>query len=44
VIFEIDRRPIASSEQAAEALHTNQPNGHLLRVRGNGGTRFVTVK
>ncbi|HEY2899430.1 MAG TPA: trypsin-like peptidase domain-containing protein [Polyangia bacterium] len=44
VIFEIDRKPVNSSEQAAEALHSAGPNGHLLRVRGNGGTRFVTVK
>ena len=44
VIFEIDRRAIGSSEQATEALRSAQPNGHLLRVRGNGGTRFVTVK
>ncbi len=44
VIFEIDRKPINSSEQAAEALRASAPNGHLLRVRGNGGTRFVTVK
>ncbi|HXI57754.1 MAG TPA: trypsin-like peptidase domain-containing protein [Polyangia bacterium] len=44
VIFEIDRKPIATSEQAAEALRAPQPNGHLLRVRGNGGTRFVTIK
>ncbi|HEX3693764.1 MAG TPA: trypsin-like peptidase domain-containing protein [Polyangia bacterium] len=44
VIFEIDRKPVSSSEQAAEALHSAGPNGHLLRVRGNGGTRFVTVK
>jgi serine protease Do len=44
VIVEIDRTPIASSEQAVEALRVSKGNGHLLRVRGAGGTRFVTVK
>jgi serine protease Do len=44
VIVEVDRAPVASSEQAVEALHAGQKSGHLLRVRGAGGTRFVTVK
>ena len=44
VIVEVDRRPVASSEQAIEALRAPQKNGHLLRVRGASGTRFVTVK
>ena len=45
VIVEVDRTPVASSEQAVEALRAARGNGgHLLRVRGAGGTRFVTVK
>jgi serine protease Do len=45
VIVEIDRAPVASSEQAVEALRVSRGGaGHLLRVRGAGGTRFVTVK
>jgi serine protease Do len=44
VIVEVDRRPVASSEQAVEALRSGQKNGHLLRVRSASGTRFVTVK
>jgi len=45
VIVEVDRAPVASSEQAVEALRASRGNGgHLLRVRGAGGTRFVTVK
>ena len=45
VIVEVDRAPVASSEQAVEALRASRGNGgHLLRVRGVGGTRFVTVK
>jgi serine protease Do len=43
IIVEVDRAPVASSEQAIEALRAPR-NGHLLRVRGAGGTRFVTVK
>jgi serine protease Do len=45
VIVEVDRTPVASSDQAVEALRASRGNGgHLLRVRGAGGTRFVTVK
>jgi serine protease Do len=44
VIVEIDRTPVASSEQAVAALRAPSGNGHLLRVRGASGTRFVTVK
>jgi len=44
VIVEVDRRPVATSEQAIDALRAPQKNGHLLRVRGASGTRFVTVK
>ena len=44
VIVEVDRRPVASADEAVAALRTPQKTGHLLRVRGAGGTRFVTVK
>jgi serine protease Do len=44
VVVEVDRRPVNSSEEAVSALRTPQKNGHLLRVRGGGGTRFVTIK
>jgi serine protease Do len=43
VIVEVDRKAVASSEQAVEALRASQ-GSHLLRVRGAGGTRFVTIK
>ena len=29
---------------SVEALRASQKNGHLLRVRGASGTRFVTIK
>jgi serine protease Do len=44
VIVEVDRNPVASSDQAVEALRAARGGGHLLRVRGAGGTRFVTIK
>jgi serine protease Do len=44
VIVEVDRRPVGSSEEAVTALRSAQKNGHLLRVRGANGTRFVTIK
>lgn len=44
VIVEVDRKPVASSEEAVSALRAQQKVGHLLRVRSGAGTRFVTVK
>jgi len=45
VIVEIDRRPVGSADEAVAALHgASKSGGHLLRVRGPNGTRFVTVK
>ena len=44
VIVEVDRKPVSSSEEAVSALQGPQKNGHLLRVRGASGSRFVTIK
>jgi serine protease Do len=43
IILEIDRRPVASAEDASAALRAPRRGGHLLRVRGAAGTRFVTL-
>jgi serine protease Do len=43
-IVEVDRRPVTSADEAIAALRSDARNGHLLRVRGASGTRFVTVK
>jgi serine protease Do len=43
VILEIDRRAVASADDAAAALQAPRKGGHLLRVRGGAGTRFVTL-
>jgi serine protease Do len=45
VVVEVDRRAVSTADEAIEALRsTAQKNGHLLRVRGPSGTRFVTVR
>ena len=44
VIVEVDRHPVSTADEAIQALRAPQKNGHLLRVRGASGTRFVTVK
>jgi serine protease Do len=44
VIVEVDRKPVGSSDDAVNGLRAPQKSGHLLRIRGAGGTRFVTVK
>jgi serine protease Do len=43
VIVEVDRRPVTSAEDAVAALHAAHAGGHLVRVRGQGGARFITV-
>jgi serine protease Do len=43
VILEIDRKAIGSVDQAVAALRAPRDGGHLLRVRGNQGIRFVTM-
>ncbi len=40
-IVEIDRKPVATAEEAVAALNGKQ--FHLLRVRGPQGVRFVTL-
>jgi serine protease Do len=43
VILEVDRHPVTTAEEATDILGTARKGGHLLRLRGPGGTRFVTV-
>ena len=43
VILEIDRQPVTSADQAATALAMPRSGGHLLRVRGPAGIRFITL-
>ncbi len=43
VIVEVDRKPVATAEEARAALRAPRKGGHLLRIRGPGGARFVTL-
>ncbi len=43
VIVEVDRKPVASVEEATAALRAPRPAGHLVRVRGASGARFATI-
>ena len=43
VIVEVDRKPVASADDAVRALTTNRAGGHLLRVRRGDVAMFVVV-
>lgn len=43
VLVEVDRQSVDSAEAAANAVTQPRVNGHLLRVVGEHGVRFVTV-
>ncbi|MEP6653943.1 MAG: trypsin-like peptidase domain-containing protein [Myxococcales bacterium] len=43
VIVEIDRKPVSSADEAVAALRTPRNGGHLIRVRGPSGARFITI-
>jgi len=43
VILEIDRRPVANADEAAELLRSPRKGGHLVRLRNAAGTRFVRI-
>jgi serine protease Do len=43
VVIEVDRKAVSSAEEAVTALRIPRPGGHLVRVRGPAGARFITV-
>jgi serine protease Do len=43
VVVEVDRQPVATAEAAATAVQQPRANGHLMRVMGESGSRFVTL-
>ncbi|MEO5770232.1 MAG: PDZ domain-containing protein, partial [Polyangia bacterium] len=43
VIVEVDRKPVSSSDEAVAALRAPRNGGHLIRVRGPSGARFITI-
>src|SRR5262245_31801239 len=43
VILEVDRQRVTTAEEAAAALGAPKSGGHLVRIRGASGTRFITL-
>jgi Do/DeqQ family serine protease len=43
IILEVDRQRVTTAEEAASALGAQRSGGHLVRIRGAGGTRFITL-
>ncbi len=43
VILEIDRQRVATADDAAAALAASRKGGHLVRVRGANGLRYITL-
>jgi len=43
VILEVDRQRVTTAEEAASALSAPRGGGHLVRIRGASGTRFITL-
>lgn len=43
VVVEVDRQPVATAEAAATAVQQPRASGHLVRVVGEHGSRFVTL-
>ena len=43
VILEIDRQRITTADEAAAALAAPRAGGHLVRIRGAAGIRFITL-
>jgi serine protease Do len=44
IIVEVNRKAVANAEQAAALLQEKRVGGHLLRVRGPQGSRYVTIR
>ena len=43
VILEVNRKPVSSAQEAAEAFRANAGQTLLLKVRRGAGTRMVTI-
>ncbi len=43
VILDVDRRPVSSADDATRLLDGGRAGGHLVRVYGRSGIRFVMV-
>ena len=43
IILEVDRQRITTAEEAVAAFAAPKTGGHLVRIRGATGTRFITL-
>ena len=43
IILEVDRQRITTAEEALAACAAPKAGGHLVRIRGATGTRFITL-
>ena len=43
ILAEVDRHAVTTADAASTVLQAPRKGGHLLRVRGGAGTRFVTI-
>jgi serine protease Do len=43
VLIEVDRKPVASADEAARLLAVDRPGGHLLRVRRGDAAMFLVI-
>jgi S1-C subfamily serine protease len=43
VILDVERRPVASADDASRLLGDGRSGAHLLRVYGRFGVRFVMI-
>jgi serine protease Do len=43
VILEVDRERVTTADAAVAALSAPRKGGHLVRLRGANGTRFITL-
>jgi serine protease Do len=43
VIVEVDRQRVTTAEEALAALGASRSGPHLVRIRGAGGSRFITL-
>ncbi len=43
IILEVDRQRVTTAEEAVAAFAAPKTGGHLVRIRGATGTRFITL-